>query len=54
MYDFAETLIRHGEAYVDSQSADEMRAHRGTLTEPGKPSPFRIARRPRTSTCSAA
>ncbi len=41
MYDFAETLIRHGEAYVDSQSADEMRAHRGTLTEPGKPSPFR-------------
>jgi glutaminyl-tRNA synthetase len=41
MYDFAETLIRHGEAYVDSQSADEMRANRGTLTEPGKPSPFR-------------
>ena len=41
MYDFAETLIRHGEAYVDSQSAEEMRANRGTLTEPGKPSPFR-------------
>ncbi|MBI5108498.1 MAG: glutamine--tRNA ligase, partial [Rhodocyclales bacterium] len=41
MYDFAETLIRHGEAYVDSQSAEEMRASRGTLTEPGKPSPFR-------------
>jgi glutaminyl-tRNA synthetase len=42
MYDFAETLIRHGEAYVDSQSAEEMRANRGTLTEPGKPSPFRM------------
>ena len=41
MYEFAETLIRHGEAYVDSQSAEEMRANRGTLTEPGKPSPFR-------------
>ena len=41
MYDFAEALIRHGEAYVDSQSAEEMRASRGTLTEPGKPSPFR-------------
>lgn len=41
MYDFAETLIEHGDAYVDSQSAEEMRASRGTLTEPGTNSPFR-------------
>ncbi len=41
MYDFAETLIAHDLAYVDSQSAEEMRATRGTLTEPGKNSPFR-------------
>jgi glutaminyl-tRNA synthetase len=34
--------------------AEEMRASRGTLTEPGKNSPFRTARRTRTSTCSAA
>ncbi|MEO1750172.1 glutamine--tRNA ligase/YqeY domain fusion protein [Thiofaba sp. EF100] len=41
LYAFAETLIRGGHAYVDSQTADEMRANRGTLTEPGKDSPFR-------------
>jgi glutaminyl-tRNA synthetase len=41
MYDFAEKLIEGGHAYVDSQSAEEMRANRGTLTEPGKPSPYR-------------
>jgi glutaminyl-tRNA synthetase len=41
MYEFAETLIEHDLAYVDSQSAEEMRANRGTLTEPGKNSPFR-------------
>ena len=41
MYDFAEKLIVAGLAYVDSQSADEMRASRGTLTEGGKNSPFR-------------
>lgn len=41
MYKFAEALIEGGHAYVDSQSADEMRANRGTLTEPGKDSPFR-------------
>src|SRR4051812_9770383 len=41
MYDFAVELIKHGDAYVDSQSADEMRASRGNLTEPGTPSPFR-------------
>ena len=41
MYQFAEALIEGGHAYVDSQSADEMRANRGTLTEPGKDSRFR-------------
>ena len=37
----AEYLIASGHAYVDSQSADEMRANRGTLTQPGKDSPYR-------------
>ena len=41
MYKFAEALIESGHAYVDSQSAEEMRANSGTLTEPGKDSPFR-------------
>jgi len=41
MYASAEYLIESGHAYVDSQSADAMRAHRGTLTQPGKDSPFR-------------
>ena len=41
MYAFAEHLIKTGYAYVDEQSADEMRANRGTLHEPGKNSPFR-------------
>jgi glutaminyl-tRNA synthetase len=41
MYQFAEHLIRTGHAYVDSQSAEEMRANRGTLTEPGRNSPYR-------------
>ena len=41
MYQAAQHLIRHGHAYVDSQSAEEMRANRGTLTETGKDSPFR-------------
>ncbi|MBK7765730.1 MAG: glutamine--tRNA ligase/YqeY domain fusion protein [Sulfuritalea sp.] len=41
MYDFAERLIEAGHAYVDSQSGDEMRASRGTLTDPGRNSPFR-------------
>ncbi|HNN85036.1 MAG TPA: glutamine--tRNA ligase/YqeY domain fusion protein [Accumulibacter sp.] len=41
MVAFAEHLIASGNAYVDSQSADEMRATRGTLTEPGQDSPFR-------------
>jgi len=41
MYQAAEALISAGHAYVDQQSADEMRANRGTLTEPGKDSPWR-------------
>src|SRR4029453_14040431 len=41
LYEFAVGLIRNGKAYVDSLSADEIRSHRGTLTEPGRNSPFR-------------
>ena len=41
LYDWAEHLIKAGKAYVDDQSAEEMRANRGTLTEPGKESPYR-------------
>jgi len=41
IYEAAETLIEKGVAYVDSLSADEIREHRGTLTEPGKNSPYR-------------
>ena len=41
LYDYAEQLIELGLAYVDSLSADEIRAYRGTLTEPGKESPDR-------------
>ncbi|MYN14568.1 glutamine--tRNA ligase/YqeY domain fusion protein [Pusillimonas sp. TS35] len=41
MYQFAEALIGAGLAYVDEQSADEMRATRGTLTEKGSNSPWR-------------
>ena len=41
LYGFAEQLIRDGKAYVDSLSADQIREYRGTLTEPGRPSPYR-------------
>ncbi|MGH6768361.1 MAG: glutamine--tRNA ligase/YqeY domain fusion protein [Xanthobacteraceae bacterium] len=41
LYEWAEHLVRAGNAYVDDQTQDEMRANRGTLTEPGKNSPFR-------------
>lgn len=41
LYDMAVTLIKNGKAYVDELSAEEMREYRGTLTEPGKPSPWR-------------
>ena len=40
-YKWAIELIEAGKAYVDDQSADEIRANRGTLTEPGKNSPWR-------------
>src|SRR6195256_3518806 len=41
LYDWAEGLIKAGHAYVDDQSQEEIRTLRGTLTEPGKNSPFR-------------
>jgi glutaminyl-tRNA synthetase len=41
MYEYAVQLVRKGKAYVDDSSADEIREYRGTLTEPGKPSPYR-------------
>ncbi|WP_080840406.1 glutamine--tRNA ligase/YqeY domain fusion protein [Cohnella massiliensis] len=41
MFDRANLLIRKGLAYVDDQSADEIRETRGTLTQPGKESPYR-------------
>lgn len=41
LYTFATTLIRKGKAYVDSLSSDLIREYRGTLTEPGRTSPFR-------------
>ena len=41
LYAWAEHLIEKGLAYVDDQSPDDMRAARGTLTEPGRNSPFR-------------
>ena len=41
LYAYAEHLIIEGKAYVDSLSADEIRRHRGTLTEPGRESPYR-------------
>jgi len=41
MYAYAVQLIKKGKAYVDDLSADEIRDHRGTLTEAGKNSPFR-------------
>ncbi|MFA5522001.1 MAG: glutamine--tRNA ligase/YqeY domain fusion protein [Castellaniella sp.] len=41
MYEFAEALVRAGHAYVDEQSAEEIRRTRGTLTEKGRNSPWR-------------
>jgi len=41
LYQYAEQLIRSDKAYVDSLTADEIREYRGTLTEPGKNSPYR-------------
>jgi len=44
LYEWAEYLIREGKAYVDDQSPHDMRATRGTLTEPGTNSPYRERR----------
>jgi glutaminyl-tRNA synthetase len=41
MYDYAIDLIKAGKAYVDDQTPEQIRETRGTLTEPGKPSPYR-------------
>jgi glutaminyl-tRNA synthetase len=41
LYEFAVALVEKGKAYVDDLSSDEIREYRGTLTEPGKESPFR-------------
>ncbi len=41
LYHYAEELIRRGKAYVDSLTQEEIREYRGTLTEPGKESPYR-------------
>ncbi|NQU13853.1 MAG: glutamine--tRNA ligase/YqeY domain fusion protein [Desulfobacteraceae bacterium] len=41
LYEYAEELIRKGKAYVCDLSPEEIRAYRGTLTEPGKDSPYR-------------
>jgi glutaminyl-tRNA synthetase len=42
LYEFALLLIKQGQAYVDSLTADEIREYRGTLTAPGKDSPYRV------------
>ncbi|HEV3216498.1 MAG TPA: glutamine--tRNA ligase/YqeY domain fusion protein [Vicinamibacterales bacterium] len=41
LYEWAEQLIKAGKAYVDSLTADQIREYRGTLTEPGRDSPYR-------------
>ena len=41
LYQWAEQLIQAGKAYVDDLTGDQIREYRGTLTEPGRPSPFR-------------
>ena len=41
LYELAEQLVLEGKAYVDSLSAEEIREYRGTLTEPGRDSPYR-------------
>ncbi len=41
LYEWAQQLIKAGKAYVDDLTAEEIRQHRGTLTEPGKDSPYR-------------
>ncbi len=41
LYDWAVEMIKNGDAYVDSQTSEEIAAQKGTPTEPGKPSPYR-------------
>jgi glutaminyl-tRNA synthetase len=41
MYEYAIQLIKKGKAYIDELTAEQIREYRGTLTEPGKPSPYR-------------
>ncbi|MEA2901922.1 MAG: glutaminyl-tRNA synthetase, partial [Actinomycetota bacterium] len=41
MYELAEDLVRAGKAYVDHLTEDEIREYRGSLSEPGRPSPYR-------------
>ncbi|WP_456476228.1 glutamine--tRNA ligase/YqeY domain fusion protein [Oceanithermus sp.] len=41
LYEMAEQLIKEGKAYVDSLSEEEIRAYRGTVEKPGRPSPYR-------------
>jgi len=41
LFDYAQDLVKDGKAYVDSLSAEEIRNYRGTLTKPGKESPYR-------------
>ncbi|MDQ3896053.1 MAG: glutamine--tRNA ligase/YqeY domain fusion protein [Actinomycetota bacterium] len=41
MYELAEDLVRHGDAYVDHLDEDEIREYRGSLAAPGRPSPYR-------------
>ena len=41
LYELARTLVRRGDAYVDSQTEEEIREARGTVTSPGRPSPYR-------------
>src|SRR6185436_5239060 len=41
LYEFAELLVKKGSAYVDSQTGDEIRKNRGTVTVPGTDSPYR-------------
>jgi glutaminyl-tRNA synthetase len=46
LYEFAELLVNKGKAYVDSQSEEEIRARRGTVTTPGTDSPYRTRTSP--------
>ena len=41
IYDCAKELVKSGDAYMESLNAEEMREYRGSLTEPGKDSPYR-------------